>query len=177
MAKKPKDKKTELKQNADVMCGEPVLVPIEDLKPYPANANTHPEKQVALLANAIAKQGWRKPIVVSNQSGYIVEGHGRLLAAKFLGLKMVPVDYQDFADESLERAHRLADNILQDLSELDMQLVKDEIVDINDGQFDLLLTGYDLHGIENIMTQTFVPESETEDLANNKKCPHCGGVL
>ena len=55
-----------------------------DLVPHPRNPNKHGDNQIALLAKIIGNQGWRNPIVVSERSGFIVAGHGRLGAARVL---------------------------------------------------------------------------------------------
>ena len=91
-AAKPKTKAKE-KQPANateefmpaILCAHTKLVPIESLKRHPRNPNTHPDSQIKLLANIIAKSGFRSPIVVSNRSGFITKGHGRLDAAERYG--------------------------------------------------------------------------------------------
>jgi ParB-like chromosome segregation protein Spo0J len=95
------------------------MVDVGKLKPNPANPNTHPDVQIERLALLIKEHGWRHPITVSKRSGKIVSGHCRLLAAKKLGLKQVPVDYQDFKSDAEEYAVLIADNVVQDLAEID----------------------------------------------------------
>src|SRR5690554_5595895 len=87
-------------------------VDINELKPHKDNSNRHPKEQIERLAKIINYQGFRSPIVVSNLSGFIVSGHGRLEAAKKLGLTKVPVSYQDFEDAKMELAHLNADNAI-----------------------------------------------------------------
>lgn len=67
---------------ADIEAKEIKLVPIDKLKPNPLNRNSHPKNQIKRLEKIIKAQGFRSPIVVSNRSGLIVAGHGRLQAAK-----------------------------------------------------------------------------------------------
>ena len=93
-----------------VKCSHKEMVPINQLVPHPQNSNTHPQKQIDLLAKLIKFQGFRNPIVVSNLSGYIVAGHGRLEAAKMLDMDSVPVDYQDFDNKPQEIAYLESDN-------------------------------------------------------------------
>ena len=81
---KPKAKA--LASGIEVWCAHERLIPIEELKPNPRNPNTHPDSQVDLLAKNIRYFGWRHNILVSKRSGCIVAGHGRLLAAKKLGV-------------------------------------------------------------------------------------------
>ena len=78
-----------------VFCAFDEIVEITSLKENPKNPNTHPEVQIELLAEIIKKTGWRAPITVSNLSGFIVKGHGRLQAAMKAGLSHVPVEYQN----------------------------------------------------------------------------------
>lgn len=127
-----------------VRCSHDAIVDLRILKPHPANPNTHPEKQVKLLAKIIHRQGWRAPITVSNRSGFIVRGHARRLAARKLGLKKVPVDYQDYSSETDELADLVADNKIAELSELDFTKTADLFAEqFNDGQFDTDLTAFD----------------------------------
>src|SRR5262249_43380887 len=79
-----------------VHCAYDQLVRVADLKPHPKNPNTHSAAQVAAIAAVIEGNGWRAPITVSNRSGFITRGHGRLEAALLLGCEQVPVDFQDY---------------------------------------------------------------------------------
>jgi len=63
------------------------MVDIEKLVGNPSNPNKHPQKQIELPDKIIKAQGWRNPIVVSKRSGFVVKGHGRLAAARLLGLE------------------------------------------------------------------------------------------
>ena len=116
------------------------MVSISDLKANPLNPNIHSDDQILLLARIIQHQGWRNPITVSKRSGLIVRGHGRLLAARMLDLKEVPVDYQDYDTEAAELADLNADNRLHELSGLDENMVRKLLkkIEKEDG-FDLTL--------------------------------------
>lgn len=89
-------------EGVKVFCAFDELVPIGKVVPNPGNPNTHPPKQVALLAAIIKGQGWRKPITVSKRSGFVVTGHGRLEAAQSMQASVVPVEYQEYASEAEE---------------------------------------------------------------------------
>ena len=67
----------------------------------PKNPNKHSDNQINMLSKIIEFQGWRIPIVVSNRSGFIVRGHGRLMSARKLGLEKVPVSFQDYESDDL----------------------------------------------------------------------------
>ena len=123
-----------------VFCAFDEIVNIKDLKENPRNPNTHPSVQIELLAQIIKKTGWRAPITVSNLSGFIVKGHGRLQAAQAAGLKQCPVEYQNFKDKEEEMSALLADNKLAELAEIDVEKLTEIFKDY---EFeDLSLTGY-----------------------------------
>lgn len=124
-----------------VMCAYDKLVDIVDVIPNPRNPNKHNDKQIEVLARVIKSQGWRAPITVSKRSGFVVRGHGRLMAAQRLGALYVPVDYQDYENEAQEWADLIADNRIPKLAETDEEMLKDLLNEINDGAFDIDLTG------------------------------------
>jgi ParB-like chromosome segregation protein Spo0J len=134
-----------MKSEADgipVYCAHDKIIDIIEVVPNPRNPNKHPDSQIDLLARIIKAQGWRNPIVISKLSGFITKGHGRLLAAQKLGVKQIPVDYQDYANPAAEWADIIADNRLSELSEIDLSDVK-EILDEIEGM-DVDLTGYNV---------------------------------
>ena len=132
-----------------VYCAFDKIVEISELKENPKNPNTHSEEQIELLAKVIQKTGWRAAITVSNLSGLIVKGHGRLQAAKAAGFKEVPVEYQNFKDEEEEMAALLADNKIAELAEIDNEKLKEIFSDYDFG--DLSLTGYSQNEFDDLM--------------------------
>src|SRR3989475_12665634 len=92
-----------------IHCAFDQLVGVADLKPHPKNPNPHRAAQIAAIAAVIEGNGWRAPITVSNLSGFVTRGHGRLEAALLLGFDQVPVDFQDYESEQAEVADMLAD--------------------------------------------------------------------
>ncbi len=134
-----------------VFCAFDELVPIEKLVGNPRNPNRHPQRQIDLLAKIIEAQGWRAPITVSTRSGFVVRGHGRLAAAQLLGKAEVPVDRQDYTDEASEWADMIADNRIAELAELDMPSLRDLLEAIDDGSFDMDLTGFEEPDLERLM--------------------------
>lgn len=144
-------KKKAMTGDIPVHCSHDEIVDIVKLVGNPRNPNTHTEEQIELLARIIKGQGWRKPITVSNRSGFIVSGHGRLQAAVKLGLTEAPVDYQDYANEAEEWADLVADNRIAELSEINEDLLGELLNDINDTDIDILLTGYDYDEIESLL--------------------------
>ena len=73
-----------------VYCAHDKITDTDSLIGNPRNPNKHPKDQITALAKIIKRQGWRHPIVVSNRSGFVVKGHGRLLATKEIGVLEVP---------------------------------------------------------------------------------------
>lgn len=125
-------------------CDDVVMTDIAEVVPNPKNPNKHPPTQIKALAKIISIQGWRAPIVVSNRSGFVVAGHGRLEAAHLLGLDAVPVSRQDFETEAAEYSHMLADNRIAELADLEMDEVGALLKDLSEqDDFDIDLTGYD----------------------------------
>jgi len=106
------------------------VTPIGSLVYNPKNNNKHPEDQINRLAELIKYQGFRNPIVVSVRTGYVIAGHGRIEAAKKIGLKDVPVMFQDFENEAQEYAYLTSDNAIAAWAELDLSMVHAELMDL-----------------------------------------------
>jgi DNA modification methylase len=136
-----------------VHCRDCEIVDLADLVPYPGNPNTHSDEQVALLAKIIRARGWRHPVIVSTFSGRVVAGHGRIEAARLLGVATVPVERQAFASEAEEREFLLSDNRIAELAERDNALLKDLLEQLDTGETDMDLTGYTTEVIESLMLQ------------------------
>jgi DNA modification methylase len=117
------------------------LWPVERLVPYGRNPRTHSDAQVAQIAASIVEFGWTNPILVDSNDG-IVAGHGRLLAAKKLGLAEVPVIVLDHLSETQKRALLIADNKLAELAGWDNDALRDELSELNDANFDLGTLGF-----------------------------------
>lgn len=139
-----------LANGVEVWCSFEELANVDTLKENPKNPNKHPDSQIELLAKNIKYLGWRHPITVSKRSGFIVAGHGRLMAARKLGLKIVPVDYQDFNSDADEIAVLVADNRLAELSETSEDDLK-KILSELDGEIDIDLTGFSEADVEQLM--------------------------
>ena len=135
-----------------VHCAHLRIADVTSLVPNPRNPNKHGDTQVALLAKIIRHQGWRAPITISRRSGFIVTGHGRLEAAKLLQVAEVPVDEQDFATEADEWAHLIADNRIAELADADRAMLRDLAEELDTGDFDMDLTGFDYTALEELMT-------------------------
>jgi len=119
-------------------CSYTDVLDVATLVENPKNNNKHPAKQIELLAKIIDFQGQRSPIVVSNRSGFITKGHGRLMAIRKLGWDKCAVDRQDYENEAQEYADLIADNKIAELAEFDEALMIDGLKDLDITDFDLL---------------------------------------
>lgn len=151
-------------------------IAVDELKVHPKNRNKHSKEQINRLKELIRYQGWRHPIIVSKLSGYIVAGHGRLEAAKALGMKEAPVHYQDFLDSDQEYAFLISDNSIASWAELDLSGINLDIPDLGpDFHIDLL----GIKDFEIDVTERFeeIKEKELdENLETKHECPSCGYV-
>ncbi len=160
-----------LANGIEVWCSFDELVSVDSLNPNPKNPNKHPDSQIELLSKNIKYLGWRHPITVSKRSGFIVAGHGRLMAAKKLGVQIVPVDYQEFNSDADEMAVLVADNRLAELSETSEEDLKNILSEL-DGKIEIDLTGFSdaeveqlLRDINTDVLDEDVPEVPTEPIS------------
>ena len=116
--------------------------PIAALTPYARNARTHSAAQIALIAGSIREFGFTNPVLVGGESG-IIAGHGRVLAARQLGLATVPVIELNHRTEAQKRAFVLADNQLALQAGRDQDLLALEIGELNELGIDLGSLGFD----------------------------------
>lgn len=116
--------------------------PVADLIPYARNARTHSDAQVAQIAASIREFGWTNPVLVDEQNG-LIAGHGRVLAARKLGMAEVPAITLAGLSEAKKRALVLADNKLALNAGWDDELLRVEIAELTRDGIDLSLTGFD----------------------------------
>ena len=119
---------------------EVINVPVRDLIPYEGNAKLHPDDQVEHIANSIREFGFRQPLVIDAQN-VVVIGHGRLMAAKKLGMAEVPCVRADDLSETQIKALRLADNKTNE-SEWDFSALEHELDELS-VDFDMSDFGFD----------------------------------
>jgi len=172
------------------MAASPVMLtklerwPIERLVPYERNARTHSPEQVAQIAASIQEFGFTNPILVDGQDG-ILAGHGRLMAAKELGLAEVPVVVLDHLTAAQRRAYVLADNKLALNAGWDLDLLQQEVMALNLADFDLSLIGWSDDDIAGMLDPDGINEpvkeydgaeefNEEEFSEFEHKCPRCG---
>ena len=154
---------------------------IDDIKEYENNAKEHPEWQIEQIANSIQEFGFNDPIAI-NADNQIIEGHGRLLAAKQLGLIEVPCIVLDGLTEAQERAYIIAHNKITMNTDFDLDRLLYELNALKVENFNLNLTGFSEYEIENLLEETeeinldeFI--SDEEKKSKEKRCPHCGELL
>lgn len=105
-------------------------IPIEEIKENPKNRNQHTADQIDRLVEIIEYQGFRNPLIISNRTGLLVAGHGRLKAALKLEMKKLPVIFQDFDDEYQEYAAMTADNAIASWADIDLAAINMDFKDL-----------------------------------------------
>ena len=131
--------------------------PIERLIPYAENARTHSKKQIWQIARSMQEHGVINPVLV-DQHGNVIAGHGRILAAKFLGLPQLPVIILDHLSPAQVRALRIADNRIAENARWDEQKLNAELACLLEEKIDLTSLGFEDHELKSILKKL---ESET----------------
>jgi ParB-like chromosome segregation protein Spo0J len=127
---------------------------VADLIPYAANSRTHSDAQVAQIAASIKEFGWTNPILIDDDNT-IIAGHGRLLAARKLGMEEVPAIILDHLTKAQQRALVIADNQLALNAGWDMNMLKAEIEDLSLEDFNLDLLGFDDKFLDSLNADAF----------------------
>lgn len=139
--------------------------PIDRLIPYARNSRTHSDAQVAQIAASIKEWGWTTPVLVDSD-GQIIAGHGRVLAARKLKIKEIPVVIAEGWTEAQKRAYVIADNKLALNAGWDDALLAQEFADLTEMGFDLDLTGFSADEIG-----ALTPVEVTEGLTDEDEVP------
>lgn len=134
---------------------------VKDLIPYAKNSRTHSDAQVAQIAASIKEFGWTNPILVDGDNG-IIAGHGRLMAARKLGMDEVPVIELDGMTDLQKKAYIIADNQLAMNSGWDTGLLQIELAELQSEGFDLDLIGFDPKEL-NALLEPEVSEGLTDE--------------
>jgi len=123
-------------------------LPLERLRPSPNNARTHSKKQLKQIARSIERFGFVNPVLISDDFE-IIAGHGRVEAAKILGLRQVPTVRLSNLSPADRRAYVITDNRLAELAGWDRQLLASELQGLLELEFDdIELTGFSLGEID-----------------------------
>ena len=123
---------------------------IDELRPYARNPRTHSDDQVAKLAASLVEFGWTMPILVNDELE-VIAGHGRILAARRLGLDAVPVIRLAHLSPEQVRAYRIADNKLALDAGWDEELLAAEFHELNGAGYDLGLTGFSAEELDELL--------------------------
>ena len=137
------------------------LKKVDELIPYSKNARLHSEAQVAQIAASITEFGFTNPVLIDGAKG-IIAGHGRLMAAKKLGLKEVPVVILDHLSETQKKAYIIADNKLAENAGWDEEILASELADLKNEDFNLDLIGFEDQELEKIFANLYEKENEQE---------------
>ena len=154
-------------------------VKIESLIPYARNSRTHSDGQVAQIAASIKEFGFTNPVLI-DETGSIIAGHGRVLAARKLGMADVPSIRLTHLTEAQKKAYVIADNKLALNAGWDDEMLAVELTDLKDMGFDLDLTGFSADELTEVMFGKIIdPESpdefkEVDETDMGHKCPRCG---
>ena len=154
------------------------MVKTEELVPYESNPRTHSDEQVAKIVRSIREFGFTNPILTDGDAG-VIAGHGRLLAARRLGLETVPTIELKHLTAAQRKAYVIADNKLALDAGWDLDLLRIEMGDLRDMGFDLDLTGHDPLEVEKLFASD-PAEDEPEGmpaegtLEGKVRCPGCG---
>src|SRR5262245_28439971 len=142
-------------------------VPLEHIKPNPRNPRTHSKKQIRQIADCIQAIGFAAPVLI-DETGVLLAGHGRLEAAKLLGLKRIPAVVIEGLSEARKRALLLADNRIAQSAGWDRERLADELTSlpellVEDG-LDISVTGFEPAEIDALLADF---ENDASDPADD----------
>lgn len=135
---------------------------VDELIPYEFNNRIHSKQQINRIANSINEFGFNQPLVI-DEANVVLVGHGRLLAAKKLGIQEVPVVVVTNLSEAQKKAYRILDNKLQNDSEWDFANLELELASISSSDFDLSKYGLD------DLSQLFVKDEHSKESQYTRK--------
>lgn len=148
-------------------------VDLNEIAPYGMNSKLHPAEQIEQIKRSIEQFGFRDPVGVWN--GEIVEGHGRFIAAKELGLEEIPIIRLDDLSDEQRRAYALVHNKLTMNSGFDFDLLQLELDSL---ELDMEQFGFDSTDVPDLDFFLTDQENETKEKEKNTiKCPHCGEII
>ena len=159
---------------------DPVIVSrkVAELIPFAKNSRTHSDAQIAQIAASVREFGWTNPVLIDGGNG-IIAGHGRVLAARKLGMDAVPCIELSGLSDTQRRAYIIADNKLALNAGWDEELLALELFDLNAADFDMALIGFDAASLALAMGlgADFEPGNEDDQGKLDEKapiiCPAC----
>jgi DNA modification methylase len=135
---------------------------VSDLLPYVNNSRTHSEEQITQIASSISEFGFTNPVLV-DETNNLIAGHGRLLAAKKLGIEEVPAIILRGLTKAQKKAYVIADNQLALNAGWDLDMLKLEIEGLNELDFDINLLGFDDDFLDGLLEEQPVEGLTDED--------------
>jgi ParB-like chromosome segregation protein Spo0J len=155
-------------------------VKLDKLIPYARNSRTHSDQQIAQVAASIREFSFTNPVLIDSEDG-IIAGHGRVMAARKLGLTEVPCIRLGHLTETQKKAYIIADNRLAEVGGgWDEEMLGLELAELREADFDLDLVGFDAGEIEAALNPAevdFAPGTEDDQGKLDEKspieCPHC----
>lgn len=154
---------------------EIVNIKINKLRPYEKNAKTHPKENIEAIKKSIEKYGFADPIGVWGKQNIIVEGHGRYLACKELGIDEVPCIRLDHLTDEERREYTLMHNKTTMMSDFDFDLLGEELAELDLSDFDL---DWGIIKEPEVDIDDFFSKSEEkEKQPKTIRCPHCGEII
>lgn len=145
---------------------------ISSLIPYQNNARVHSDAQIAQIAASIKEFGFTNPVLLDGENG-IIAGHGRVMAARKLGIENVPCIELTYLSEAQKKAYVLADNKLALNATWDDALLEIELQELTRLDFDITLTGFEYDSVAEIIAPDDFPEVD-ENIETESECPKCG---
>jgi DNA modification methylase len=148
-----------------------VLLHIRDLQPNPNNARTHSRQQVEEIARSIDKFGFNNPVLI-DRDNHIIAGHGRVEAARLLGLVRIPALRIEHLSPAEKRAYVLVDNKLAEKAGWDKEILAIELQELIDLDFNLELTGFSAGEIDALLDTQHSSEEDADDVCPNHDPRH-----
>jgi ParB-like chromosome segregation protein Spo0J len=153
-------------------------IDIKKLIPYARNSRTHSDLQISQIAASIKEFGFTNPVLITDECD-IIAGHGRVLAAKKLGLDNVPCIKLDYLTETQRRAYIIADNSIALKSDWNYDMLSVEIDELNDNKFDVSMLAFSNEELSELIGSAEEPvdnelkaDEKTRDTCICPKCHH-----
>lgn len=159
-----------------------VELPIHKIRLPKKALKEHPDRQVKQIADSIQAYGFNDPVAV-DENNDVIEGVGRVLAAKQLGLKTIPVIQLEHLNEAQKKAYRIAHNKICLNTGFDLEALRVEFEVLTQLDESLLaFTGFEAAELDDLLKLPQLPElgpelTESLSNANTVTCPHCGGLV
>jgi len=158
---RPESQKIQTIQSASIE-----VMPVRRLRPYSRNARTHSKQQIGQIAESIRRFGFTNPVLISDDNE-IIAGHGRVEAAKLIGLQSIPTVRLSHLDAVQRRAYVLADNKLALNAGWDREVLAIELQALIDMEFDVESTGFSPAEVDLVLDQSRAaspdPKEDAED--------------